>query len=109
MNLLTNSKSIPYNNPGYTQIASALNAPIQAALTFGSIQAGVPLSAAQAAAVNAAANATVAPTLNQVGWYLQVLPANAQTRGQRQSPPINFWYTDGGSIQQISMASIDAQ
>jgi len=27
-------------------------------------------------------------------------------RGQRKSPPVKLWYMDGGSIQQITLASI---
>lgn len=109
MVLLANVRSAPYNNIGYGLIRAALLDPISAALNAGVIQAGVPLSASQAQQVNTAAGAKIDTVLSQSGWYLQILPASAQTRGNRASPPINFFYTDGGSIQQINMASIEIQ
>ena len=30
-----------------------------------------------------------------------------QVRGLRGTPVINFWYTDGGAVQKISLASIN--
>lgn len=107
--LLKNTKSIPYNQRGYALLRETMSDPINAGLNFGSIQAGVPLSAQQAQEVNTAAGTKIDTTLSQLGWYLQILPAVAQTRGTRGSPPMTFWYTDGGSIQQITLASIDVQ
>jgi hypothetical protein len=107
MELLTSVKSLPYNNTGYGQIRGALVPVINEALQFGSIQPGVALSASQAASVNAAAGLPIDSTLENVGWYLQILPASAQTRGNRTSPPMTFWYTDGGSVQKLNLASID--
>ena len=107
VSFLTASRSVPYNNSGYGGIRSALLDPITQAVNAGIIRAGVPLSSAQAAVVNTAAGLAIDATLSQVGWYLQILPASAQTRGQRSSPPINLWYTDGGSIRTINIASID--
>jgi len=107
MTLLSASKSLPYNALGYSMIAAACQDPINQALNFGSIRAGVPLSVQQAASVNMAAGLPIDGTLSTVGYYLQVLPATAQVRGLRQSPPCTLWYTDGGSIQKINLASID--
>ena len=110
MSLLTSVKSLPYNNSGYALLRAALLDPITQFLNFGAIQAGVALSQSQIQQINTAAgNTTAAQTIAQVGWYLQILPASAQTRGNRTSPPMTFWYTDGGSIQQIQLASIDVQ
>ena len=109
MNVLSTSKSIPYNTAGYNILRQACLDPIQQALTFGAIQPGVALSAAQAASVNAAAGARIDGTLSSQGWYLQVLPASALVRAARGSPPMTLWYTDGGSIQSINLASIDVQ
>jgi hypothetical protein len=47
--------------------------------------------------------------LQSRGWYLKVADANSVTRGVRGSPPMTVWYTDGGSIQKITLASIDVQ
>lgn len=105
--LLANTKAVPYNQIGYNLIRSACLAPINAALSFGSIQPGVSLSAAQAAEVNQAAGAKIDTTLSTVGWYLQILDPGAIVRGGRGSPKCTFWYTDGGSVQTINLASID--
>lgn len=109
MTLLTQVKSIPYNTAGYNLVRTALLATIQQFVNFGAIQPGIPLSPSQAQQVNTAAGATISGVLSTVGWYLQILPASAQTRGLRTSPPMTFWYTDGGSIQSISLASIDIE
>jgi uncharacterized protein YcgL (UPF0745 family) len=76
-------------------------------LNFGAIRTDVPLSESQAAQVNTAAGLKVDTTINTQGYYLQILPASAQVRQNRQSPPMTLWYTDGGSIQYINLASID--
>jgi hypothetical protein len=107
MVLLTTVKSLPYNNNGYGMIRGACLPVITQALNFGSIQPGVALSASQAASVNAAAGVAIDTTLENVGWYLQIQPASPQVRGNRTSPPMTFWYTDGGSIQKLNLASID--
>lgn len=100
-------KSLPYNQQGYNGIRASLLGPIQQNLTFGSIQPGVSLSPAQAAAVNQAAGTKIDGTLSTVGWYLQILDPGSVVRGQGGSPVITFWYTSGGSIRTINIASID--
>ena len=107
MILLTGVKSVPYNADGYALIRAACMTVIQQAVNFGAIRPGVPLSPLQAAEVNYAAGLAIDGILATQGWYLQILPATAQTRGNRQSPPMTFWYMDGGSVQQISLASLE--
>ena len=109
MSLLTSAKSIPYNSAGTALIGAALNDPIQAALNFGAIQPNTPLSSAQAEQVNTSAGINIAGTLGTRGWFLQVKVATPQVRAARQSPPCTFWYMDGGSVQQINLASIVLQ
>jgi hypothetical protein len=109
MELLQNVNSIPYNQGGYELIKTACADPINAALNFGAIRPGVTLSASQAAEVNAAAGAKVSDTLQFQGWYLQVQDASPLVRQARSSPPINFWYTDGQSVQQIVLNSVLVQ
>ncbi len=109
MELLQNTKSVPYNSQGYGLIRAALQDPINQALNAGVIRAGATLSAAQAAEVNAAAGATIDTVLSTRGWYLQINPASAQQRSLRQSPPCTFWYTDGQSVQKINLASVNIQ
>lgn len=100
-------KSLPYTQSGYNGIRAACAGPIQQNLNFGSIQAGVTLSPSQAAAVNIAAGTKIDSTLSTVGWYLQILDPGSVVRGQGGSPDCTFWYTSGGSIRVIDLASID--
>ena len=119
MVLLTTVNSIPYNAAGYALIEASLvgpsstpavpGGPINQAVYFGAINAGVALSSAQVAEVNSAAGLPIDQTLFQRGWYLQVLPATAQVRAARTSPPCTLWYTDAGSVQKITLASIEVQ
>lgn len=109
MELLNNTPSIPYNSKGYGLIYSACLDPINAAVNFGAITVGVPPSNAQAAIVNAAAGLSIAAYLQNNGYYLQVLPATAQNRAARATPPINLWYMDGESVQSLNLSAIDVQ
>lgn len=109
MSLLTNVNSIPYNSAGYAMIEQSCMDTINAALNFGAIRAGVPLSSTQAASANAAAGEVISGVLETRGWYLQVLPASAEVRAARQSPTINFWYMDGQAVQHIELTSTNVQ
>jgi hypothetical protein len=104
--LLVNTKSIPYTNKGYGLIKAACMDTINAAVNFGSITPNVPLSALQIAEVNAAASLAIDGILATRGWYLQVLPATATARQNRTTPPCSLWYMYGGSVQQINLASV---
>jgi len=119
MTLLQTVPAVPYLTRGYNLIRSALvgsaasgnsppTGPISAALYFGTIVAGVTLSGTQSAALNTATgDAGATATIQNTGWYLQILDPGAIVRGGRGSPTINLWYTDGGSVQKISMSSVD--
>jgi hypothetical protein len=107
LSLLTSVKSIPYNEAGYSLIRAAMIDPINSALSFGSVRTGVTLSESQKAQINQAAGRDVSQTIEQQGYYLQILDPGAQVRGNRGTPIINFWYTDGGAVQKITVASID--
>jgi hypothetical protein len=107
LSLLTNINSVPYNQMGYGLIRAAMIDPIYQALNFGSIRAGVTLSSSQKAQVNQAAGLDAASIIEQQGYYLQILDPGAQVRGNRGTPVINCWYTDGGAVQKITIASID--
>lgn len=109
MVMFGNVKAVPYNVSGYTQLEAACLDPINQAVSFGAIQAGVTLSNSQKAAVNAEAGRKIDNTLYDVGWYLQVLDASPQVRNVGGSPPMNFWYTDGGSIRRLNINSTDIQ
>jgi len=93
MSLLTDVNFVPYNSSGYALIHAASMDPINQMINYGGIVSGIPLSALQAADVNNAAGVEIDKTLSSRGWVLQILPAT-------------FWYTDGGSVQKITLSSI---
>ena len=109
MELLTQAGSIPYNQFGYTLIKAACQDVINRALNFGAIRQGVTLSEAQKAEVNTMAGLAIDRVLSANGYYLQVLDADPQVRVNRGTPPMTFWYTDGGSIQRLTLASVMVQ
>jgi hypothetical protein len=109
MDFLTTINSVPYNADGYAMLRNVAQGPINAALNFGAIRVGVPLTPTQRAQVNSAAGLDIATTLQNVGWYLLIQPADGPTRAARESPPMTLWYMDGGAIQKIELASIDVQ
>lgn len=106
---MTSVGVIPYNFVGAALIEGFCMDPINAAVNFGAIVAGVPLSAAQTIEVNTAAGARIDNTITNRGWYLQIKPATAQVRQARGSPPCTLFYADGGSVQKITLASIEIQ
>ena len=109
VNLLVAVDAVPYNSQGNSLIAAAAAAPINAAVNFGAIRTGITLSPAQIAEIQYALGIDVSSTISAQGYYLQIVPATAQTRQARQSPPITLYYQDGEAVQQIVMASIAIQ
>lgn len=108
LNLQANAKSIPYTTSGDNLIETALADPIAQFLAFGAYAPGT-ITNAQKVAVNNAAGADVANTLQTQGYYLQVLPASGVARASRTTPPAKFWYLDRGSVQAITLDSIALQ
>lgn len=106
---LINAGSIAYNSNTYSSIETVLQDPINQALNYGAIRAGVALSGAQIAAVNAAAGQTIDSVLSARGWYMSIKDPGAAARIARSSPAITFFYTDGGSVQQMTMSSVAVQ
>jgi hypothetical protein len=101
--------SAPFNSSGYNALSEVIKGPVRAAIQFGSINTGVPLSAGQIAAVNAAAGKQVDSYIVNNGYYLQIKPAAAQDRASRNLKTPILWYSDGGSIQNINMSSLLVQ
>ena len=99
--------SIPYNQDGYTELYRAGVDVIDAAVTAGIIRRGVTLSVAQAQEIDSQAGRSISPSVSTRGWYLLFGdPANvAQARQNRTSPSASLWYADGGSVQNITIAS----
>lgn len=109
MVLLTNNGSIPYNESGYALIRAASRDVIDQALNFGAIRAGVKLSQAQAAEVNAAAGVDIADTITARGWYYQVLDPTPEVRQARGTPQCTLFFTDGQSVQTLQIATVAVQ
>lgn len=109
VNLLLSVGSIPYNAQGYSLVEAACLDPINAALNFGAIRVGVTLSESQKAQIKFALGFDASTAIYAKGFYLQITPATAQIRVQRASPSITLYWADGGSIQQLTVASITIQ
>lgn len=107
--LLQNVGSLPYNTQGYSLVDAACQDPISAAVNFGAIRVGVALSSAQKAEIQFALGKDVSPALEAKGYYLEIVPATAAIRAERRSPSMTLYYTDGGSIQRLTLASIEIQ
>lgn len=110
MNLLVSAKSIPYNADGIALQRAACQDAINEALNFGSIQLGVSeLSETQKSIINQTTDFDAVAQIVTKGYYLHVANADAQARTNRQSMPMKFWYTDGQSVLNIDLASINIQ
>jgi len=109
MVLLASVNSIPYNQQGYNLLRAAALDPINAALNAGVIQSGVTLSNSQRAQINTAVGGPAAAVVQTQGWFLDIKDASPEQRALRASPPMTLYYTDGGSVQQIELSSIEVQ
>jgi hypothetical protein len=96
----------PYNELGYNLIRQWCADPITEALNCGIIRSGVSLSNSQKSAINYTVGKDISVPLQTQGYFLNIADADAQTRGQRKSPPVKLYYMDGGAIQQITLNSI---
>ena len=106
---LTTYNSIPYNSNGAALVEASLMTTINQMVNFGAIVPGVTLSSTELAAVQAIVGFDVAAPLFNQGWYFQLQPATPGVRRARTTPPIYFFYCDGGSIQQITLNSVELQ
>lgn len=106
---MASAGSIPYNTDGYSSIETVLQDPINTALNFGAIRQNTTLSSAQVVAVNASAGQKIDTVLATRGWYLNVKDPGAAVRAARGSPVMTLYYCDGGSIQQMRLASLLVQ
>jgi hypothetical protein len=107
--LLQSVGSVPYNAEGYALVEAACADPLNAAVNFGAIRAGVALSSSQIAQIRNAVGQDVSGVITATGYYLQIVPATAAQRSDRASPSMTLYYADGGSIQKLTLASIEVQ
>lgn len=110
MVFLASVNSVPYNQQGYNQLRAVALDPVNAAINAGVIQPGVTLSNSQRAQINTAVGSpNAAGVVQSVGWLLDIKDASPEQRAARASPPMTLYYTDGGSVQQIELSSIEVQ
>jgi len=109
MNLATTIGQIPYNADGYELIRASLLGDIQNALTFGAIRTGITLSESQKAYAQSIAGQDVSQPLYSTGWYLSVQDPGPTARANRTTPLCYFLYTDGQSVQSITLNSLMVQ
>lgn len=105
MDGLRGSGRVPYNTRGYTMVAAWLLDPVNEARNNAAIEAGVQLSERQKSELINEAGLDISQELWTQGYYLQVLDPGASARAQRSSPLISLWYTYGGAVQKIEVAS----
>ena len=105
LNGLTSNGRVPYNERGYALIRAWLQDPINRALNNGTIDEGVTLSEAQKAQIQNETGKDLSNELFTEGYAVIVEDAGAEVRVGRQSPNISVYYTYGGSINHIEVAS----
>jgi len=105
MDGLTAAGRVPYNIRGYTMIKAWMMDPINQARLNGAIEPGITLSERQRSEVMNEAGLDISQELWTQGYYVQVLDPGAEVRARRDSPIISIWFTYGGSVQRIEVAS----
>jgi hypothetical protein len=126
ISLLLNIGQIVYDSDGYQIISETIigqpisgstsgNGPVLQAIAFGAISPGTTLSSAQIQTLNAQVSSVVGgvvavdQTIYSLGYYLYIQDPGPSARGLRQTPIISLWYTQGGSVQQITVNAIELQ
>ena len=105
MNGLTNAGRVPYNDRGYALIRAWLQDPVNRATNNGVIDPGVTLSESQKAQVYNETGKDLTTELWTKGYAILVEDAGAAVRVGRNSPNISVYYTYGGSVNRIEVAS----
>ena len=109
IDLFKSNRSLPYNTRGDAAIEASFADTIEQGKVFGGIRTGIDLSASQRDEIKNAVGVDVAASIVSKGWYLYIPKATAQQRADRIRPGCSFYYTDGGSVQKITLASIMVQ
>jgi hypothetical protein len=105
MNGLTNAGRVPYNDRGYALIRAWLQDPVNRAVNNGCIDPGVTLSESQKAQIYNETGKDLTTELWTKGYAILVEDAGAAVRVGRNSPIISVYYTYGGSVNRIEVAS----
>lgn len=96
---------VPYNEKGYTLIRAWMQDPVNRALYSGVIDTGVTLSESQKAQLTREAGRDISGELFTDGYVIQVNDPAPAVRQQRDSPEASVWYTYGGSVHRLDIAS----
>lgn len=105
LNGLTSNGRVPYTDRGYTLIRAWLQDPINRAVNNGTIDPGVAMSEGQKAQVYNETGKDLSTELFTQGYAVIIEDAGASARVGRQSPNITVYYTYGGSINHVEVAS----
>jgi len=102
---LAASGRVPYNDAGYALIRAWLVDPVNRALRNGTIDAGVTLSESQKAQLIQEAGVDISEELFTNGFVIRIDDPGASVRVNRESPTISLWYTYGGGVNRLEIAS----
>ena len=105
MSGLGNVGRVPYNDAGYTIIRAWVQDPVNRARLNGIIDVGLSLSESQKAQVINEVGFDISKELYTNGYYIQIDDPGASVRVNRESPTISLYYTYGGSVHRIDLAS----
>ena len=105
VNGLTHAGRVPYNDRGYALIRAWLQDPVNRAVNNGCIDPGVELSESQKAQIFNETGKDLTTELWTKGYAILVEDAGAAVRVGRNSPNISVYYTYGGSVNRIEVAS----
>lgn len=105
MNGLSNAGRVPYNEQGYTLLRAWMQDPINRALNNGTIDIGVAMSESQKAQVIQETGKDLSTELSTAGYAVLIEDAGASVRVGRNSPNVSLYYTYGGSINKVDVAS----
>lgn len=94
-----------YNENGYSFIRAWMSDPVNQALNNGVIQTGVTLSEAQKAQIISEVGDDITAELFANGYYLLIQDPGALARSTGESPVITLYYTDGGVVKKLQIAS----
>lgn len=96
---------VPYNDAGYALIRAWLVDPVNRALRNGTIDVGVTLSESQKAQLIQEAGEDISEELFVNGFVIRIDDPGASVRVNRESPTISLWYTYGGGVNRLEIAS----
>lgn len=104
-NLLLNKNRIPFNDDGYSLIATACTGPINQAILNGVISKGIKLDEFQISVITEILKKDVSDNLYAYGYYLYIGDNLPESRLERIAKNCILFYCDGGSIQKIQFVA----